>query len=416
MLRYAACKLALVTFIIAATATSTVVAETSRIDPSWPDWLKEAMGKENDEMRFEPLSIGPIKTVMPGEITDRQETDPGQFYASAADGSGADIECWFFSDPVDIAALTANVANLVIETQGEQYGPVSHRSISHVDAGEIDGSAFLSIEWLYTVGEAPEALVGLTKVRAAERDGTSIICTHSLPGYRNSFAKGFAEIVRQLDPGPDAAVDPYFTEVHVFTLNDLRIGFAKSTMTRDSEGDTKIETTDAMLLPVSSTELGTTDSTSFNWSTPDGYLINAGETSVENGELAMDLSLWLDDDGMWVVDGSLSGKAISEKLGNDAGPASALGEMLAVRALLQEPEAAPVNLTLWIPDGDPTVFTSATVALDPASDAPGAVRMTMGPLKLDGEFDDMGSMRRGTVDVGGITLLIERVFQAGTLR
>jgi hypothetical protein len=415
MSRYAARKLVLVLSVVVAAAPSIVQAQAPKIDPSWPDWLKEAMAAELEELRFEPVSLGPIATVMPGKIKEQSETAPGRYYASADDGSGALFECWFYSDAIDIASSAVSIADAVVEAMSEQYGPVGFRSIHHVDAGEIDGSSFLALEWMYAVGEAPEALAALTKVRAAERDGVSVICAHSLPGYRQSFADGFAEIVRRLDADSDVA-SPYYQETHLFSLNELNVGYATVTMTRDEDGDTRIVAKDAMLIPVSSSDLFSSEGTAVSWSTPDGYLINALQSGVENGELTMDLSLRLDDSDMWVVEGSFRGKAINAELGQDARPASTLGEMLGVRHLLAEPETLSVDLLSWVPDADPTKFTDFTVALDPEADAPGAASIILGPLKIYGEFDENGSMRRGSMDMGGVNMLIERAFSSGQLR
>lgn len=408
-------NLILLASLVAAAVPGTAISDDSKIDPSWPDWLKEAMAKEYEDIAFEPLSLGPITTVLPGKITEKQEVQPGRFYASTDDGSGSGFECWFFTDSIDIASSMAAIADVVIETLSEQHGPVGLRNVFHVDAGEIDGSSFLALEWLYTVGEAPETLVGLTKIRAAERNGTHVICAHSLPGYRQSFADGFAQVVRQLNANSEG-VDPYYQEIYTLELNGLKTGFARMTMSLDDEGDTRIDTTEAMVVPISSTELATSDSTSVSWSTPDGYLINTVDYSAENGELTMDLTLQLDDEGGWVVDGSFSGKEMNEQLGAEGEPVSALGEILAIRRLLREPDAAPIDLAYWIPDADPAAFTNVTIALDSESGAPGAASITMGPLKIDGEFDDNGSMRHGTMNVGGIAFIMERVYTAGAVR
>jgi len=89
-------NLVLVASFVTATVPGTAIADTTKIEPSWPDWLKEAMAKEMQETDFEPLSLGPIRTVMPGKVTEQQEVEPGRFYASSDDGSGAAHECWFF--------------------------------------------------------------------------------------------------------------------------------------------------------------------------------------------------------------------------------------------------------------------------------------------------------------------------------
>ena len=151
--------LVLVACLFAAPVPGTAIAKPPEIAPSWPDWLKEAMAKEHREIDFEPLSLGPIKTVMPGKIKEQEKIEPGRFYASADDGSGADRKCWFFTDSIDMAASKARFADAVIEAQSEQYGPIGFCNVFHLDAGEIDGSSFLALEWLFTVGEAPEALV-----------------------------------------------------------------------------------------------------------------------------------------------------------------------------------------------------------------------------------------------------------------
>ena len=74
-------------------------------------------------------------------------------------------------------------------------------------------------------------------------------------------------MVRRLNSGSQAA-DPYYQEIYVLELNGLRAGFASITMSLDEEGDTRIDSTEATLVPISSTELATSDSKSVSWSIP----------------------------------------------------------------------------------------------------------------------------------------------------
>ncbi len=390
------------------------VAEDAGVDPAWPDWLKKAMSQEHKRIRYKQLSLGPFETVMPGKITDREEIDQGTYYAAADDGSGTSFECWFFDDTMDMATSTVNIAEAVIENTSTNHGPVGNRRIHHVDAGEIDGAPFLALEWLYTVGEAPNALVALTKVRAAERDGMFVICSHSLPGYRDSFAKSFDQLVSKLSRTSDAP-GPYYREVIVHNLNGLNIGISQLSMTMDDEGDTKIESSDAMLVPVSATDLGSTDTSTVSWSTPEGYVINTVHASVENGDLVSQLSLQLNDDGAWQVDGTLSGKNLNQVLGSDAEPVSALGEMLTVKGMFGDTGATRQELDSWIPSADPTVFSTVVIEMDEASDVPGAGVVTLGPLRISGEFEATGSMVKGIMDFGISQLNFERVFASGAI-
>ncbi len=391
---------------------SPAVAET-KIDPSWPQWLQEAMAKEHRKVRTRRLSLGPIETVMPGKITTREDLGDGIYYAVADDKSGAPVQCWFYTEPMDLATSTASISEAVIAATAEQHGPVANRQIFHVGAGAVDGSPFLALEWVYTVGEAPNALVAFSKVRAAERGDGYVICSHSQLGYRDSFAEGFAEVVSNLDVSTDAN-PPYYSEISVFNLNGIDVGIAYVTMTRDDEGDTGIYTTEAMLMPVSSAELTTSDSTSTSWSTPDGYLINKNYAEGVNGELVTNLSVQFGAEDSWQVEGTFSGKAISADLGAEGNPISILGEMLTVRSLMQNPDANRADVVSWIPTADPTTFTPVSIVLD--DEVPGTGTVTIGPLQAAGEFDENGSMSRGTIDMGVVKLLVKRAFVSGEIR
>ena len=390
-------------------------AREPQINPAWPDWLKEAMAREHKRIKYEPLSIGPFETVMPGKVTDREVIDEATFYAASDDGSGGSFECWFYNETMDMASSTVSFAEAIIDTNREAYGPVDNRSIYHVDAGAIDGAPYLSLEWMYTVGEAPNAQVGFTKIRAAESDGAFVICSHPSAGYRASFAKSFDQMVRKLSR-ESGAPTPYYREVIVHNLNDLNIGITQLSMTLDADGDTRIDTSDAMLLPVSGSDLRSSDSSTVSWSTPDGYLINEVHSSVENGELVSNLSLAFTEEGTWQVAGTLSGKDFSETLDGSADPVSTLGEMLAVRSLLGDGDSTRQQLDTWIPSADPSTFLSAVIELDESSDVPGAGVVTMGPLRIAGEFEPSGSMKRGTMDFGALKLNFERVFSSGNIR
>lgn len=406
--------LRLIPLICLGLASTAAFAQNDDIPDEWPRWLKKEMKKEYKRARYSKFSVGAVKGVMPGKIVNAEAIDDTSYYISSDDGSDAEYECWIWVDTVDMASTTSNISEAIIENVSSDFGPVNARFIRAVDAGAIDDSPFLALEWLYTVGPEGEARVAYTKVRTAQVGGAYITCGHSIPGYRKSFETSFARVVRDLEVDVETPT-PYYKSLTVSSLNGINIGVSSVTFAFDEDGDTQIEADESTLAPVSESELRVSDTSSVSWSTPDGMLINKQYASVENNEFAADLALYPDEDG-WHVAGTFTGKDVNLNLGLEPEPISDLGYMQQVQAMFGDAGEQSATLTDWVPSLDPTSFVSVQVGLAEGKAEPRGGVLSIGPLVIDSQFDANGALAKGEMNVGGTKLIMERVYEQGRVQ
>ena len=382
---------------------------------TWPDWLADAMAQESLMLRARKVELGDgvINTRLAGKAAaDPQETPDG-WYVTRDIGTATPLECWAFTTVVDPATMANNIAEQSMLASEQVNGPLGDRSLYSVDAGAYDGAPFVALEWFYSVGEPPNKLVGLAKVRVAIKDGYSFACAHNYLGYRQTFALAFEQFVREakFDSGE---ASPYYAEIVVQRIGEQVVGVSRSSFTIDVEGDTQIQMMETSMMPVDGSTLSVSDTWYASWSTPDGELINQRAVKSENGELMMNLSLDPLDDGNWSVSGTLQGKAIEHELDGSEAPMSELGQMLAVQRLMADQSRKSASISVWVPAADPTQFLQAEVALDPKS-ADGRGRLTIGPLSIAAQFDQSGSLMTGALQAGAAEIILDRIWVSGRL-
>jgi hypothetical protein len=382
----------------------------------FPPWLQEAMAKELPKVRYVRVKAGDgyFRSRIAGKLTDKPASLEGGWYMTSNIGTESPLECWVLNEPVDPATLAANIAESTMQRNAEVHGELDNRSIYFIDAGSYDGAPYLALEWLFTVGEAPDAMVGLTKVRVAVKGDSTLACGHNNPGYRQTFAAAFEKFVRAADI-ESAAPQAYYEEVIVQKVGTQPIGFAHTTFTLDQDGDTEIRSMESSMIPVDASTLSTSDSRSTAFAYPDGALINQSSATSENGELTMMLSLAPAENGGWQISGTYQGKELSSEIPTDVQPMTELGQMKAVRQLLDAGGMTDISMDVWVPQADPTQFLRAGVTLSGDEQAPGSATLTMGPMSVAARFDPNGSMMTGHMQVGAVDMHLERVWADGTL-
>ncbi len=387
------------------------LAQTAEDTAGWPPWLQKAMAEESLRIRTRSVDVadGRYKFKLAGKPEKPEAIDGGWYLASDIKAESP-LECYVFDDDMDLATLVVTLADLNIDATSTANGPVDNKSIYFLDAGAIDGVPFIALEWIYTVGEAPNALIGFTKVRAAINNGLPQACTHNFLGYRETFARAFEVFVRSARHTRNSA-KPYYMEVLRQNLGDQPVGVAWMTYTLDVDGDTEVRTMDSALIPVDNSTISFTDSSTLSFSTPDGRLINEYTALVENGELVTNLELGRRDDGNWSVSGTFQGKPIEQTIDGDFEPVSDLGQMRIAKELFAGQHTSS-TIDIWAPQIDPTQFLQASLSRDDDKiERQGKV--VLGAMSMTAQFDKLGSILRSTMQMGAAELRMDRVWVDG---
>jgi hypothetical protein len=265
---------------------------------------------------------------------------------------------------------------------------------------------------MYSVGEAPDTLIGLTKVRTATINGTAFACAHNEVGYRDTFANAFRQFVAS---AKTAGKNPnYYEEIVLQTIGNQRVGVAHMALALDDEGFTEITAVESMLIPVDNQTLHVSDTWRAGFSRPDGTLTNQNVAQSENGDLTMQLSLEPSASGDWQVSGTIQGKDFKQALDGGINPVSDLGQMLAVNGMMTRQQANPTTMDVWVPSADPGRFLAANVELDTHGE-PGRGTVTIGPMSITAQFDSSGSMVTGSVHAGATAISLQRIWVRGEL-
>lgn len=404
------------TALLTATLLAFIATTAQAQQDDWPDWLNKAMSKETKRLKYKEVSTDDKKYSfrLAGKPGDSGAFEGGYYWESDIKGEAV-LECYIFTEPSDLAALASNLTELGIESQSEANGggPVANRNVIHLDAGAINGAPFLAIEWLYTMGEAPNTLVGYSKVRAARNGDIIQACAHNFTGYRDTFAKAFEEFVKSAQQ-PASDMPAYYEEVALMRLGEQNIGVARSAYRMDDEGDTQIVTHTASIMPVAPGVVSSDDATTTSWSTADGLLINSYSASAQNGELGHDLQLRRDDEDNWQVSGEMQGKPITATMDGALQPQSEIGQMQTAAALFAG-EQQQTTFLAWLPDADPTKMLEGSITRDDAEVANQGT-LTLGPLSLSARFDESGSMSSADISIGAAVMTLERIWKNGELR
>jgi hypothetical protein len=329
-------------------------------------------------------------------------------------GSEAPVVCSVFPDGLDAAASLAAFSKEIFAPL-EQDGSLKQRQILAVDAGHFAGRPFLALDWVYRIERGGNPLAGQVKLLVAQVGEGALYCAHDEVGYVQSFRRVAGALAGTLEL-ERASRPSYLSQVSIFSLRDLRVGYELVTLEHDAEGDTRIDTRTSLLLPVDGQTLQQNDSYDVAFSRPDGSVINQHSVEAVNGEVMTQLRLDPAEDGGWSVTGKFQGKPLSAEIPQGA-PASWLGEGLALReALARDGARAVVAVETWSADLDPTRLFEARLGVQRQLDADRfAAKLSVADVEADLVVDRDGLPVSGVVPAGPTDVKIERVFLDGSL-
>jgi hypothetical protein len=234
-------------------------------------------------------------------------------------------------------------------------------------------------------------------------------------GYQKTFETVARALIASLKTKDDAEM-PYYSEINVASLRDMRMGYSIIEMRRDKDGDTKFVETDALLFTADSESLQARDDVHVDWIKPDGALINSKRVTSSNGEIEMDLALKPSDGANWQVEGKFKGKDVKETISGGV-PSTWLSQTNMLRGLLakEDPIGAESSQSDWL-GVDPGRLTETRMRVLAAIDAKTySVRQTAANTSADLVVDRTdGSVTRGIMQVGPVAITFDRVYVQGS--
>jgi len=385
-----------------------------------PEWLAAARAREGQLRPPKKVrsSDGFFQARVPAKIVGKIVPDQGTYLVRMDAKTGAPVECVVLRQGQELASFLVATSKNVYEAVEASHGKVAAKAIARVDAGAIGASPFLVVDWTHRIEpQGQPAAVGALKQLAASKDGHTIYCVHDEVGYEQTFRSLAEALIGSMVFEDTPATRPYRSEISTLTLQGMRVAVDEVTYTRDADGDTRIQHTSAMLVPVDAQTLMASNEVMIQWARPDGALINAFQTGTDNGELGAELKLEPHEDGSWAVSGMFKAKPLTAKL-PVAKPSTMLGDVMLLRETLAQPN--PVGRVMkvrsWLPSVDPSQLLEQQLAILRQIDNDKFVaKLEMSGIVADLVVDRDGSTIAGTLTMGPMKLAIERVFADGAI-
>lgn len=381
-----------------------------------PQWLKEARARESKSLK--PVALkskdGWFKVLTPGKLVGTIEKVEGSYSVELDIGGDANVYCEVYPKGVDLAnTLRVTLGNAITNIESSQ-GKIEARALEGTDAGAYGAVPYITLAWLYRVGSDKGPLVGALKQFVMEKGTLGVYCAHNDLGFTRTFTtitRAFADSLETQEP----VSAPVYSEISTVALSGARMGVTVATLERDSEGDIKARQMMAMVIATDDGAVQSHDSTQVDWVRNDATLINAASTEVSNGELDIDLGL-RNEEGTWIVEGEVQGKAVKTSLPKDSQPATWLAQARELRALLAGPDAVGREHTtaIWLAENPEKLTAVKTRILAKQGDKHYTARGEMGAIAANLTLDKSSGMATSAdVKMGPLDAKIERVYVSG---
>ncbi len=396
-----------------------IAGETSTSVPpaSGLEWLEKTMAREVELIQPRPLveQKGTFRSLVPAKILAPPVLTEGVYYTQLDIGTTVPMECYFYTEPLDMAGDLVALAEVVLGHLEKQAGEIVMRGVEKIEAGAVDGSPFLGLSWMYRTLGDNGPLVWQLKQRLGRRGAGSVYCIHNEVGYSATFARAFEQILGSVQWSASSPL-PFYSEIAVVEIRGTPCGIAHNTYTVDEEGDVRGDQIQSLLLQVDARTLSTSDSYDVEFSDPEGQLINELSIDAKQGEISTNLSLAPSEEGFWDVSGILQGKDFSAQI--DAQPLlSSYGQALAMRDFMADPETQRGQLSFrsWMPGTDPTVISPITVDFGEKTAEGFHAKLDVAGVVMETILDSQGSAISAKVDLGAISMTLRRIHVEGTL-
>lgn len=282
--------------------------------------------------------------------------------------------------------------------------------VAHVGTGAEAGHAFLTLHWVHP----RDGRFGVVKQAAANVYRYTIYCNHPEPGYEETFERAFRTLLSTFLS--QEAVEPYYAEIVSIRIGHRPIGIEVTEMRRAFDGRSRIDFSQAILLPRGPAALVATDSHDISFSSESGDLMRQRAIQVQAGVLATNLVLQGVGPGKWRVTGLFEAKDFDQAFEVSDALRSPLGVALDMRdVLIRDGSQAKLDYSTWLPDDDPAGASRVHVEVTGLQDEGFYTGLqSFGEQRRELVLDSDGSLVRGAREEGPATLHMERIWVAGS--
>lgn len=384
-----------------------------------PAWLVEARSRE-----AKPVAVQTIKSKdgffsikVPAKLKGEIDPAEGSYSVPLDFGAAFEASCEIYPDGIDLANALREASRVTFEALEPLQGKIEAKAIERTDAGAIGRSPFLAVDWVYRVTTDKGPMLGNLKQIAVAKNGHGVYCVHVDVGYRESFRALVTALVESLETTAKPGT-PYLSDVTILSLGTSKVGVVHSTFTRDEDGDTRADSMTSLMIPNGPGTVVAQDSTQVHFIQPDGSLINAVHIQSTNGELDVDLSLSLNDEDQWFVEGQFKGKELKAVMPGGREPASPVSQILLRRKLLSMSDAVGQERTGWTwLAQNPAEFSEWRLKVTGKSDnGQATVQESVAGLTVDMLVTSATGMAiSGSMPIGPQTLSLQTIFTEGQL-
>ncbi len=385
-----------------------------------PEWLVQARAREGQLRPPKKVKStdGFFRAQVPAKLMGKIAPDEETYLVRMDAQAGSPVECVVLREGQDLASFLVATSKQAYEMIASAHGKVAAKQIERVDAGAIGSSPFLAVDWTHRLErEGQEPAVGALKQIAASKDGHTIYCVHEEVGYAQTFRRLADALVSSLVFDDAPKTRPYRSEISTLALQGMRVAVDEVTYTKDADGDTQIQHTSAMLVPVDGQTLSASDELMIQWARPDGSLINALQIESEDGKIATQLKLEPRDGGSWAVSGTFKSKPLSAEVPQSE-PSTMLSDVILLRSKLaqRDPVGSVMKVQTWLPGVDPSKLLAQELkVLRAIDDNRWVAKLEMGGIVADLVVERDGSTLAGKLTMGPMKMEIERVFADGAI-
>lgn len=379
-----------------------------------PEWLTDALARESGPFEPRPFKL-PVRNytaqLPSASLAEPREVERG-WYVSADIEAVIDMECWIFTSPVDMAATLGNITELNLNASANAHGEITDRATYFADAGAINGAPFMALDTLLMMDAEDQQRVSIAKVRIARVDNLHIACSHNQIGFRETFANSFATLVQSMtfDRQPH---QPFYREIFRQSIDGLGLGILERSMAIDADGDLALTTRDSMIVPETSSVATATDTYNLGFFRKGYELINLRNIGSVNGSVTYNLNFQPAGENLYRVVGKNGSDDLDFAVEDDAGHLSIPERMLAIQALLNDPDRQSLTFRMWQPEAALGQLIETTIAFDGDGKDRRLATVTSGANRTQVQLDDYGSYVSTEFATGQGIFRIERVHKEG---